>query len=163
MKMQPVRILPFQPVHQADVDELMAAIELEFEEPVSGEGSGSRPLNEAAASPDVQAWVAVQDSKAVGTLAVKLLANRAAVLFRVFLAKNQRGSGISQELLAAGLGWAAEHSVRDVYLGTMTQFQAAQRFYAKHGFRPIPATELPADFPRNPVDAEFFQRRLERD
>ena len=45
-------------------------------------------------------------------------------------------------------------------VGTTSKFLAAQRFYAKNGFREIAKSDLPQSFPVMAVDDRFFHRRL---
>ena len=49
---------------------------------------------------------------------------------------------------------------RPILLGTTEQFQAAHRFYEKHGFTPVPQDDLPPHFPRMRLDTRFYRRHL---
>ncbi|PIZ76835.1 hypothetical protein COY06_01330 [Candidatus Peregrinibacteria bacterium CG_4_10_14_0_2_um_filter_41_8] len=51
-------------------------------------------------------------------------------------------------------------SIWELYLGTVDAFKAAHRFYEREGFKEIEAAELPADFPRMPIDTKFYQLNL---
>jgi GNAT superfamily N-acetyltransferase len=78
----------------------------------------------------------------------------------MFLNKKVRGQGIAELLLEKVINWAIENRLKTIFLGTMTQFKAAQRFYEKHGFDRISLENLPNDFPLNPVDSIFYKKNL---
>jgi ribosomal protein S18 acetylase RimI-like enzyme len=63
-------------------------------------------------------------------------------------------------LLDTLINFAIDSKVSNIFLGTMSQFKAAQKFYKKHNFIIIPQTFLPIDFPINPVDTIFYKREL---
>ena len=63
-------------------------------------------------------------------------------------------------LLLNVLNWAKSNGVNTMYLGTMTQFKAAQKFYEKHHFTMIGVEQLPRDFPINPIDSIFYKLNL---
>jgi GNAT superfamily N-acetyltransferase len=78
----------------------------------------------------------------------------------MFLAYEFRGKGVAKLLLKTLLDWATENKIKTVYLGTMSQFKAAQKFYVNNGVTKIDQTDLPFDFPLNPVDAVFYKMTL---
>jgi ribosomal protein S18 acetylase RimI-like enzyme len=78
----------------------------------------------------------------------------------MFVNEAFRGQGIAKRLLDIVIKWAFDHEIEDIYLGTMTQFIAAQKFYEKHGFMKILKSDLPRNFSINPVDAAFYKRNL---
>lgn len=67
------------------------------------------------------------------------------------------GRGVAARLLEALLARSRERQVREIYLGTTTQFLAAHRFYEKNGFREIARSALPERFPVIPVDTRFYR------
>jgi GNAT superfamily N-acetyltransferase len=143
-------IILYQPEHQPDIDKMMLEIASEFTM------SFYDPTYRAKL-PD-QYWVVLHDDQVVGTAGINVLSGYA-VLKRMFLKKDFRGRehGVAALLLQTTFCWCQENNIANMYLGTMAQFAAAQRFYEKNGFEKIPANELPADFPGNPVDTEFYK------
>jgi len=107
-------------------------------------------------------WVAVNGGAVVGTVAIKRLAGSNAVIRKMFVRQGFRGKDrqVSGRLLSVLLGWARRNSMERLYLGTTPQFLAAHRFYEKSGFKEIPETDLPADFPRMSVDKKFYMYEL---
>src|SRR5436853_40413 len=93
----------------------------------------------------------------LGYLAAFLLflTGRSAAIKRMMVDKNYRGTvmGVSAGLLDACVSFARNSGAESVYLGTMSQFKAAQKFYLKHGFREITLEELPSDYTPNPIDS----------
>ena len=82
------------------------------------------------------------------------------MLRKMFLHRNYRGAGIAALLLLHIINWALENDVQAIYLGTMTQFAAAHKFYEKHHFEKIGIELMPEDFPVNPVDSIFYKLQL---
>lgn len=110
-------------------------------------------------------WVAVDDRTVVGTLALLDIGNHQAALRKMFVASSYRGAdhGVARMLLQTLLGWCSARGIRDVFLGTTTEFLAAHRFYEKNGFRELSREALPADFPVMAVDTRFYGLSLWRD
>jgi len=104
-------------------------------------------------------WVAVDDDRVVGTIALKDIGDGGAALRKMFVAPAWRGSekGIARALLDRLLNWARSKDVSDIYLGTTAQFKAAHRFYEKNGFSQVPKEMLPASFPVMRVDSMFYK------
>jgi RimJ/RimL family protein N-acetyltransferase len=71
----------------------------------------------------------------------------------MFLHKNYRGQGIASSLLQTIIHWCVDNNVNAIYLGTMTQFERAQKFYENNHFERIDVGYLPSDFPVNPIDS----------
>lgn len=107
-------------------------------------------------------WVALDGIKVVGTVGV-IVTPQFAILKSLFVAKPYRGHspGIAQKLLKTASNKAIEHNCSIMYLGTMSQFTAAQRFYEKHGYIRIKAEEMPADIPANDFDTVFYKKHLD--
>jgi RimJ/RimL family protein N-acetyltransferase len=150
-----VSIVVFEDNHQSDIDKMMATITEEFPEPIS------RPKvkGQLQQLPE-NYWVALVESKVIGTIALSPIENDSVVLKRMFLNKRFRGQGIALLLLNTAIKWSNTNKIDTIYLGTMTQFQAARRFYERNGFQQIARTDLPQGFPLNPVDSIFYRRYL---
>lgn len=98
----------------------------------------------------------------IGAIALIDIANHQGVLRKMFVHPDYRGNslGVGRRLLDTLLTWAAEHSLRQVYLGTVEPFKAAHRFYEKHGFIQILPADLPATFVLMPRDTRFYRYTL---
>jgi N-acetylglutamate synthase-like GNAT family acetyltransferase len=150
-----VDIIPFEDHHQADIDLLMTMIAKEFADTIFS--PQSKTIKEVSLLPTDKYWVALRDDKVIGTIGLATLKNNSIALKRMFLSQGFRGQGIAKTLLDTIIKWAADNGVENIYLGTMTQFKAAQIFYERNGFREIIQTALPIDFPANPVDKVFYK------
>jgi len=149
-------IISYSSIHQFDIDQMIDEISLEFDQPISLKSKDSTQT-----IPN-QYWVAINSDKVIGTIGVIEINNEFAVLKRMFLEKSFRGKrfGISKLLLQTAINWCTENGIKEVYLGTMDQFKAAQMFYLKNGFKRISENKLPYDFLNNPLDNVFFKRNL---
>ncbi len=136
---------------------MMEGIADEFEETISGPQVTS--LSEIYHLPNQQFCVALDGQRVVGTVGLELLSHQNAVLKRMMTDKEYRGPnfGLAAKLLQIAVVWGRSHQVETIFLGTMSQFQAAQRFYTKHGCVEVPKAELPADMPINPIDSLFYR------
>lgn len=150
-------ITPYQNIHQSGIDDMMQEIALEFDEEISSKPTHTTPL-----VPDAY-WVTLMNEQVIGTIGIVMVKNEFAILKRMMLKRSFRGKafGISQLLLQTVLDWCVQNNVNQIYLGTMHQFKAAQIFYEKNGFQRISETELPSTFLTNPLDAVFYQRKLD--
>lgn len=157
-------IRPFRPDDTPSVAELILAIQQqEFGVPIT-----------LADQPDLQAiqafyqqgagqfWVALWEGQLVGTVALLDIGQRQGALRKMFVAASHRGGafGVAPQLLATLVGWARQHQLRELFLGTTDRFHAAHRFYEKHGFQEVPAHQLPAHFPVMKVDSKFYRMEL---
>lgn len=148
-----IEIVKYQKQHQTGIDELLRSISSEFENGIYTKETEQTPL-----VPDVY-WVALINNDVIGTVGLSLV-NNYAILKRMFLKKEFRGEniGLSAKLLKTALIYCADNKISELYLGTMSQFKAAQRFYIKHGFHQILANDLPSAFMLNPLDDVFFKK-----
>lgn len=105
-------------------------------------------------------WVAVEESRLVGTTGFVDLGGKQGLLRKMFVRSDFRGSGVARLLLRNAMKWAMEHGFVELYLGTNSKFHAAQRFYTKHGFAPVSAESLPDAFPRLDLRDRFYFRSL---
>lgn len=104
-------------------------------------------------------WVALDGETVVGSIALVDMGGGEAALRKMFVRPAYRGAahGTAAALLATLLGWAREHRIRTLYLGTVDVLRAAHRFYAKNGFVEVSKASLPASFPVAQVDTLFFR------
>lgn len=82
------------------------------------------------------------------------------VIRKMFVAADQRGSGLAQSLLDTLFDHARNVGLRELWLGTTEKFRAAHRFYERNGFAAVDVADLPAPFPRMAVDTRFYRRAL---
>jgi len=107
-------------------------------------------------------WVALEDSRVVGTLALMDLGGGRGTLRKMFVHSEFRGvpHRTGQRLLETLLEWSRAHSFREILLGTTEVMKGAHRFYEKNGFVSLEASELPPNFPRSAVDTVFYRLTL---
>nr|WP_294859732.1 GNAT family N-acetyltransferase [uncultured Fluviicola sp.] len=154
-------ILPFIEEHQPAIEELMNEIQEEFDLPF-------RNPNSVSVSEYVEAgnhfWVALHDDRVIGTIGLSGFDSTTGVLRNMFVAKEHRGgqTAIAKSLLDTVLDKAKTLGYTAIYLGTMDQFRAAQKFYAKNRFVLIPRSDLPDKMSFNPVDTLFYVLRNEK-
>ena len=158
IKAQQAKILPFNPSHQPGIDKLLHSIAAEYVEPFYS--GNSRTIKELSLLPGYTYWVAMVSDEVIGTIGVLSNGNNTCVLKSMFLHSQFRSSGIANLLLNTVLEWSQQNKITDMYLGTMEQFKAAQRFYEKERFVKIEKEELPVNIVLNPVDTVFYKRTL---
>jgi N-acetylglutamate synthase-like GNAT family acetyltransferase len=107
-------------------------------------------------------WVAVEDEKVVGTIAMIDIGNSQAALRKMFVHKDYRGKekGTAQALINTLLQWANQKQLQAIFLGTIDKMHAAHRFYQKNGFVEIDKHQLPSAFPLMAVDNRFFKWQI---
>ncbi len=112
-----------------------------------------------------QFWVAAVADKLVGTLALVDIGDQQVALRKMFVdaAFRGRSHGVAEQLLQTAVQWCVNRQLTGIYLGTISVYQAAMRFYEKQGFERIDQQQLPASFPVIAVDDVFFHKRIGMD
>lgn len=152
------QITPFQPSHQEDITRMMTGIQEEFD--TVFRYHSSKTISDIVSENDLF-WVALHENRVVGTIGLSKIDNHSAFLRHLFVSKDHRGAnGVSGILLNKALEMAKERNYTFLYLGTMEQFKAAQKFYARNQFVTIPREGLPETMPVSPVDTLFYARYL---
>ena len=107
-------------------------------------------------------WLAIADEQVVGTIALLDIGHQQVALRKMFVAEAFRGSdqGVAKVLLDQCHEWARKQGVTDIFLGTINVYQAAMRFYAKHGYEQLAKENLPQSFPLIAVDNVFYHKKL---
>ncbi len=107
-------------------------------------------------------WIARDDDRVVGTIALKDIGDGDAALRKMFVAPDYRGAPYraGQILLDGLLAHAGAAGLRRILLGTTEAFKAAHRFYERNGFVPIAKADLPFAFPLMPLDTRFYSLTL---
>lgn len=108
-------------------------------------------------------WIALEDGKLIGSIALIDIGNRQSALRKMFVQKDYRGKDkrTGQQLLDHVIAWCEQKGIDEIYLGTFDKLQAAQRFYLKNGFVEVEKKSLPVNFPLMQVDNMFFKLRLQ--
>lgn len=155
-------IIPFESKYQEAICIMMDTIQDEFEIPFRN--PNGKQISDIV-SPDDLFWVALDEDRVVGTIGLSRINDHQAFLRHFFVAKEARGKekGVSKALLDSALLAAKDRDYRSVYLGTMDQFKAAQKFYLKNRFKEISREELPVEMPVSPVDTVFYYWQNETD
>ena len=80
-------------------------------------------------------WVVEEAGEVLGGCGIAPFADSDQIceLQKMYLSSSIRGKGIAADLLGTALGFAKQHYSK-CYLETLQTMQAANRFYAKHGF-----------------------------
>jgi len=80
-------------------------------------------------------WVALENNKVVGTVALRNLDQGKAKLNRMFVLSEFRGTGLAQILLGTALDFAKKQGFKEIVLNTHPLMTRAHRFYEKSGFK----------------------------
>ncbi|ASA21445.1 GNAT family N-acetyltransferase [Paenibacillus donghaensis] len=85
-------------------------------------------------------WIVESDGRLLGGCGIAEFAESDEVceLQKMYLSPECRGSGIASQLLETALDFA-KLDYRHCYLETLQNMHAANRFYSKQGFEPLPA------------------------
>lgn len=160
----PFRIQPFEPRYQPHVMDLIEQIQVnEFHIPIEeAQWKELQSIPSSFQKDKGNYWVALDQEKVIGTIAVIDIGHKAFELRDVFLDKKYRGlpQGYAKQLLDTVLKWSKEQRVHTIYLGTTLAFRAAHRFYEKHGFREITRQEMPSYCQPMDCDEKFYQLNL---
>lgn len=108
-------------------------------------------------------WVALFDNTVVGTIALIDIGSSQVALRKMFVDKNFRGKEYktAQRLLDTALEWMKQKECKEVFLGTIDLFHAAQKFYRKNGFEEVAKKDLPPNFPAMALDNTFFGKKID--
>ncbi len=82
-------------------------------------------------------WIALVDSKVIGTIAVENNDGPIAKLRRMFVLPEYQGTGVAQQLLNTALIFAIETGYTEMELSTALFMKRAHSFYNKNGFEKI--------------------------
>lgn len=79
-------------------------------------------------------WLAKENEVIVGTMGILKINEERALLKKVYVKREHRGSGISQQLLDLCLEYALQQNYQFIHLGTYHRLERAKNFYLKNGF-----------------------------
>lgn len=154
-----MQISIFEPkFNQAVIDLILTIQQEEFLLPISlTEQPDLLDIENSYQKQGGQFWVAINERKEVlGCIGLVALEQDNVALKKMFVSKNYRKAGLGKELLKAFVAYCQKEQKKAIFLGTTTDFEAAQHFYRKFGFQAIESSNLPADFPRLAVDNRFY-------
>ncbi|MBP2617555.1 GNAT family N-acetyltransferase [Chryseobacterium jejuense] len=99
----------------------------------------------------------------VGSIALVKFGETTGALRKMFVKKEFRGRelNIAQILLEILIAFCRENGVYDLYLGTITVLEAAQRFYERNDFTKIEKETLPERFPLMSADDIFYHLHID--
>ncbi|MGZ9585793.1 GNAT family N-acetyltransferase [Paenibacillus marinisediminis] len=92
-------------------------------------------LSEVYQADNAKYWVVEQDGKIVGGCGIGPVDNLAGIceLQKMYCLPETRGTGIAHKLMATALEFAGQH-YNQCYIETLSNMEAANRFYRKYGF-----------------------------
>jgi ribosomal protein S18 acetylase RimI-like enzyme len=90
-------------------------------------------------------WIALENDKIIGTIALCNYGNNRGYLKRMYVDRNFRGKGVSDKLLSTLIKFGKDNGYKEIFLGTIESMIAANKFYIKNGFQRIKT--LPKDIP----------------
>ncbi|CBZ49097.1 acetyltransferase, GNAT family [Streptococcus gallolyticus subsp. gallolyticus ATCC BAA-2069] len=154
-----MQISIFEPkFNQAVIDLILTIQQEEFSLPISlTEQPDLLDIENSYQKQGGQFWVAINERKEVlGCIGLVALEQDNVALKKMFVSKNYRKAGLGKKLLKAFVAYCQKEQKKAIFLGTTTDFEAAQHFYRKFGFQSIESSNLPADFPRLAVDNRFY-------
>ncbi|MGE5380776.1 MAG: GNAT family N-acetyltransferase [Methylocystaceae bacterium] len=155
-----MQIAPYRDEYREQVIELILHIQRqEFNLPITREDQPDIcSINDFYLNPGGSFFVALDQDLVVGTIGLLNIGSQQGVLRKMFVKQQYRGKvyHTAYLLLTELLSWAYDHNFNDVFLGTTPWFLAAHRFYEKHGFQEITASDLPPGFPIMKVDTKFY-------
>lgn len=160
-------MITIAPYNEADRDEIIALV-------LHCQNDGTRPLMGIAEQPDLLHireeymdrggcfWVAKEQGKMAGSIALMNAGNGLGILKKFFVYKPYRGNPhhLGRRLFATLLQFAPSHGFKRLILDTPKNTVRAHRFYEKAGFRQISKEELPVVYHYPYADSDFFSLEL---
>jgi len=152
-----IKIRLYKKTDQAEIDKMINSIATEFELPISNPNKANIPLLD-------KYWVSLHNNEIIGTIGVLKLEGDFSILKKLFVKREYRGKEyrIASLLLNKVFDWCNSQSIDTIYLGTMSQFKAAHKFYEKNGFETISINNIPSSFLTNPIDDVFYKKHIEK-
>lgn len=85
-------------------------------------------------------WVAVENGKVLGTVAIREIGKDTAKLNRMFVLTQYHGKGVGPALLQYAIEFAKQQGFKEIILNTHHLMHRAHRFYEKNGFKRVSET-----------------------
>lgn len=162
-----IKIIPYNLSHQQQVIDLILNIQqLEFNVPITiGDQPDLLSVDAVYRNGNGNFWVALDNEKVIGTIALIDFGNNQAALRKMFVHKDYRGKekAVAQLLYNNLEDWCREKNINEIILGTITKLVAAIKFYLRNGFVEVEKEMLPVNFPVMEVDNLFLIKKLDMD
>lgn len=91
-------------------------------------------------------WLAVEEGKLLGTIALMNYGNNNAVMKKFFVRSEYRRKKVGYALYQMLIKYAKDKGFRQILLDTPAIAKASHRFYEKAGFKKIIKSELPCKY-----------------
>lgn len=140
----PPQVLPYADVYKDQVKTLLHNV-IKVEYGVDSERPDLDIIPDTYQKDNGNFWVALDKDKVIGTVGLINFGEGRGSLRRMYLDKMHRGTGVADKLVKTLLEFAREKGYKEIYLTTIEDLIAAQRFYERVGFQRIDA--LPEDIP----------------
>jgi N-acetylglutamate synthase-like GNAT family acetyltransferase len=154
-------IAPFNAEYQSAIEDLVLPIQQhEFAVGITREEQPDLlNIAETFQSNKGNFWVALAGKRVVGCIGLVDIGNDEAALKKMFVHKDFRGKqvGVSRMLVQTAKQWCITNGIKTIFLGTVSQMIAAQRFYENNGFTEVTVPQLPPSFPLVHVDTKFYR------
>lgn len=82
-------------------------------------------------------WVAVENDRVIGTVAIRDMGSNVAKLKRMFVLSSYHGTGIGQALLNHAIKFTKQQGYKEIILNTHLLMKGAHHFYEKNGFKKV--------------------------
>lgn len=105
-------------------------------------------------------WIALEDSKVIGTIGLMVKENNCAVLKKFFVDSNYRSKKVGLKLYMELLQFAQRAGIKHIILDTPSVAHTSHRFYERAGFYRILKSELPISYTYPDRDSILYQLDL---
>lgn len=165
--METLRIETYSKIYQREVSELIISIQRnEFHVPITLDDQPDlKSIETFYQSGKGNFWIALQNENVVGTIALIDIGKDQVALRKMFVRSAYRGAPFNtgQQLMDVVFAWCRQKRIRQIILGTLERFIAAQKFYRRNGFIEVQKEQLPQNFPRMALDNMFFAKSIDVD
>ncbi|MBW2975348.1 GNAT family N-acetyltransferase [Candidatus Woesearchaeota archaeon] len=101
-------------------------------------------INEAYQKKGGNFWIALEKDEVIGTVGLLNYGKNRGFLKRMYVDKRYRGKGAAKKLLLELINFAKNNNYKTIFVPTVEEMIAANKFYQKNGFKRIES--LPEDF-----------------
>jgi len=164
LNMTKVEIAEYDPRFQSRIEDLIVPIqEIEFRVNITKEEQPDLlDIRGTFQQGSGNFWLALSNDEVVGTVGIVDIGSNSVALKKMFVRSDARGksAGVAAALMQRVKQWCRAKGIKTIYLGTVDQMKAAQRFYEKNDFVEIDRQALPESFPIVSVDTKFYVCQL---
>lgn len=105
-------------------------------------------------------WIALEDSKVIGTIGLMVKEDNCAVLKKFFVDSNYRSKKVGLKLYMELLQFAQRAGIKHIILDTPSVAHTSHKFYERAGFYRILKSELPISYTYPDRDSVLYQLDL---